>query len=419
MDHNRNPAGRNQYAACPPASDPVLAEALRTYHRELLSSNNKIARRLKADHGIEMHPNTVKKRRKELGLSSSGKTAKTLSMGTAEQLVARELEDDPHQRLGIRTVQHRIAFNSGVHVRRDSVSEIMHTHVPEGFEKRMPTTTKILRHPKHPIGIHERWSADGHDKLYSIGFPVWAVVDDATSKWLGAWIVPSNRLGVIIAYCFLDVVEKFQGLPLQFTTDCGSETTKVYGLVNALRENYHPEYQGLAPHVYLRSVHNITIERSWLRLRLDWGDTAVYFFNKGIEEGRYDDQDPDQHELCQWLWSKLLRQELQHVVDMRNSQRMRKDRTKFGPSGMSRNEAFSLPQDWGGRNCLLPIDVNIIRDLKQELGGDQLLDFTSAEFSARAQVAYDSLQITKLTFQNAWDVFNAMLPLVFGERQWP
>jgi hypothetical protein len=54
-------------------------------------------------------------------------------------------------------------------------------HDPDGFEKRDPTSKKILRFPKIPIGIHERWSCDGHDKLYKIGFPVWAIVDDATS----------------------------------------------------------------------------------------------------------------------------------------------------------------------------------------------------------------------------------------------
>ena len=36
------------------------------------------------------------------------------------------------------------------------------------------------------VGIHQRWSADGHDKLYKIlGFPIWAIVDDAISKMAG------------------------------------------------------------------------------------------------------------------------------------------------------------------------------------------------------------------------------------------
>jgi hypothetical protein len=122
---------------------------------------------------------------------------------------------------------------------RDFVSEVMHVHDPDGFDLREPTAKrlfrvptdpvhvhepddsdlrepaakKLCRGPKVPIGIkiHERWAGDGHDKLYKIGFPVWVVVDDATSKWLGAWVVPCNRLNDIIAYLFLCLVEKFGG----------------------------------------------------------------------------------------------------------------------------------------------------------------------------------------------------------------
>ncbi len=87
----------------------------------------------------------------------------------------------------------------------------MHVHDPEGFSQREPTSKKIRRFPKYPVGIHERWSADGHDKLYKIGFPIYGIVDDATGKSLGAWVLPSNRLGFLIAYCFLCVVEKYGG----------------------------------------------------------------------------------------------------------------------------------------------------------------------------------------------------------------
>lgn len=61
-------------------------------------------------------------------------------------------------------------------------------------------------------------------------------------------------------------------------------------------EIFHPEYDNaeLPAHVYLRSVHNISIERSWLRLRLSMGDNAVHFYNKGIDEGICNLQDPGQ-----------------------------------------------------------------------------------------------------------------------------
>ena len=48
---------------------------------------------------------------------------------------------------------------------------------------------------------------------------------------------------------------------------------------------------------------------------------------------------------------------------------MRKDNEKEGPSGMSQNEAFSLPENWGGRDCLLKVDVAVIRELKEAMGG--------------------------------------------------
>ncbi len=46
-------------------------------------------------------------------------------------------------------------------------------------------------------------------KLYKIGFQIYGIVDDATGRSLGAWVLPSNRLGFSIAYCFLCVVEKY------------------------------------------------------------------------------------------------------------------------------------------------------------------------------------------------------------------
>ena len=87
----------------------------------------------------------------------------------------------------------------------------MHLHDRDAFDGREPVAKRIHCVPKHPIGIHERWSGDGHDKLYKIGFPIWAMVDDATGKWLGAWVVPSNRMGEIVAYLFLCLIEKFEG----------------------------------------------------------------------------------------------------------------------------------------------------------------------------------------------------------------
>lgn len=136
---------------------------------------------------------------------------KTLDRTDAEQLVLNQMDTDPTRRQGVRTTRHKISMTTGQHLTRDFVAEVMHTHDPEGFVLRDPSGKKILRAQKFPIGIHERWSGDGHEKLNEIGFPIWAAVDDATGKWLGAWVLPSNRKGDIIAILFLCLVEKYGG----------------------------------------------------------------------------------------------------------------------------------------------------------------------------------------------------------------
>ena len=118
--------------------------------------------------------------------------------------------------------------------------------------------------------------------------------------------------------------------------------------------------------------------------------------------------------VCRWLWAKLMKQELQSWVAYANGVPMRKDKNKPGPSGMSRNEAYSLYESWGGRNCLLPItNMQLIRELKDAVGGAELLEFSSPELSTRAQDAFDSLGALTLGFENVWIVFRRILPLVF------
>lgn len=101
-------------------------------------------------------------------------------------------------------------------------------------------------------------------------------------------------------------------------------------------------------------------------------------------------------------------------MKFRNGIPLLKDKKKPGPSGMSQNHAFSLPAEWGGRDCILKIDdLSVIKEMKEQLGGHDLVSFSTPEFAAHAQTAYDSLEIIELTQENVWSIFTAMLPLVF------
>lgn len=100
-------------------------------------------------------------------------------------------------------------------------------------------------------------------------------------------------------------------------------------------------------------------------------------------------------------------------MDFINGAWMHKDNKKEGLSGMSQNEAFSLPESWGGHNCFLEVDKAIVRELKEAIGGEKILDFVSVEFLQHIQAAYDTLGIEDLNIGNIWHVFHTLYPLVF------
>ena len=60
-----------------------------------------------------------------------------------------------------------------------------------------------------------------------------------------------------------------------------------------------------AAHLFLRSVHNITIERGWLDLRREFSDNFPYFWSRGADV--FDDGNPiHQYVLSTDLNSNLL-----------------------------------------------------------------------------------------------------------------
>lgn len=131
----------------------------------------------------------------------------------------------------------------------------MHEERPEGFDSRAPGARLIKRSKKFPLGPDERWASDGHEKLKSIcGVGVYTIVDDATGRILAMSVLPNTRNQEMVALVFLDCVIERQGtlhsdlyfigfknsywmsgIPIQLSTDCGTETGLVHGLITELR----------------------------------------------------------------------------------------------------------------------------------------------------------------------------------------
>ncbi|KAE9390115.1 hypothetical protein BT96DRAFT_959865 [Gymnopus androsaceus JB14] len=396
---NNNWAGKNQYQDRPPIGDETVHKALLEYHRRNITNKQTISDLLKVEHGIILSASSVTRHKRHWNIKGSRVTTAIMEELDKRQLVFDEMAKDPNAKRGPKTVKENIALISGVHLTREYVEQTMCDQHPEGFTNREPTAKKIKRGVLVCLGPHHEWSGDGHDKLTAIGFPIWGVRDVWSGRWLGLWVVPNNRFKDTIGYLFLKLVYEYGGIPIQMTTDCGSELVMVYGFANALREAFADDIpiDQVAAHQFLQSIHNITIERGWLWLRLDWGDNVKIFWDAG--NMIYNSTNPIHYDLSQWLWSKLIQAELDALRDKFNNHRTRKDHIKLLPSGVSSNVAFSLYQKYGGSNGLLPVDKKIIKKLMEEIvcGKGQ-------------QVFNVILGAPQLTMSNVWDVFQAMLP---------
>ena len=58
----------------------------------------------------------------------------------------------------------------------------------------------------------------------------------------------------------------------------------------------------------------------------------------------------------------------------------------------------------------MPVDVTIVREAMEELGGEQLLDFVPSEYALHAQHVYDQLGSPEMKGIEMWKIFRMMLP---------
>jgi len=243
---------------------------------------------------------------------------------------------------------------------------------------------------------------------------VYSFRDKASGYWLSLRVVPNNRLNVVVTYLYLSLVEEKGGMPLQSTTDCGSETTGSYALANLLREFFKPDISSadVPAHRFLRSVHNIVIERGWLRLRSVWGDNVCLEYMQGVENDIYDESDGIHYVLARWLWSTILIHEIEEVRQKLNHAPTRKDAKKLLPSGkgITPIHIYSFPEDYNMKDQLIPVDREVIRELKSQLGGDSILDFVNPDFATLAVGVYEKLGSPPASSHNAWRIFSNMLP---------
>lgn len=121
-------------------------------------------------------------------------------------------------------------------------------------------------------------------------------------------------------------------------------------------------------HRYLKSIHNIVIEKGWWRLHTLWGDNVVAFFEQGIKQGVYNIDSPGHQyvhvhclflleiiyyysDLCLWLWLEFITKELHDLQEKMNISKVQYDAEKLLPSGKAPSYIYALPEKVN-HNCI-------------------------------------------------------------------
>ncbi|KAJ7172053.1 hypothetical protein C8R46DRAFT_1073669 [Mycena filopes] len=407
----RNPSGKNQHAPTPKLEE--VAHLIQQYHRENLKFKYKdYIEALRNDHGITISRTKLSGYMKQLKLYTTSR-GNRMPAGEKTQLVLDELANDPCQTRGPRVVKEAMDLE-GHKIGRDDISRVMHDFHPEGFEARHPLAKKktINRQPLTAVGPDDEWSMDGHDKLNKAGFGIYGIRDKYGGTWLHYRVVPSNRYAAVVGVIFLECARKQGGIPVQTTTDRGSETRDAFAFQTALREVFAPGLlHRLVPSWrFLPSPRNITIESGWRPLFYTWGVNILEFFNAGLFDGFFEAGNDLHEHTSNWIWFPLVQRELDKFCHQQNNHRVRFQADKLLPSGGTPHEFYTKPEKYGGEQCLIPVDGDVIQELLDGCEeGYARMRYVEEEFDVIAEEAYTAMGRPAITLHNAWAVFRVLI----------
>ncbi|THH19591.1 hypothetical protein EW146_g1615 [Bondarzewia mesenterica] len=422
-----NPTGKNGHGSKAYPPDDIFRDTLLRYVQQGLSRDEKIAA-LRKDLGLSIgndyyRRTTLNQHEKRLDIPS---VRKPPPLEVATQLVLDEVEKG-----GLKGIEHNgPSFikgklkDNGVPIPRDLVRQIMLAHYPEGFAARFPgrKLSGISRQPLSSIGPFREISGDGHEKLGQfalqmgdISLPIYGFKDKWPSYVLLLKVIPNCRAAGALAHLFIDLIEMYGGISIQITTDKGSETGIMYAIQVAIRDFCAPDLDPAVhpEHVFMKSVHNTVIEAFWKTLKEKLGLNLKEKILQGKVEHIFNPNLPWHRDLFYWIFPPLVQEQLDDFRNWWNQHRIRSQKDKSMPSGHVPAHAFSVPEQYGGVDCIIPVSPAIIEELRQMVTDDvgpreEHLGWVTKEFSVLASRVYHEVGSPKLTLETSWDVFQRM-----------
>ncbi|KAG7530696.1 hypothetical protein FFLO_04866 [Filobasidium floriforme] len=423
--YNRNSEGRNQW------NTQVNVETLEPILRHLVDGENIVHRptllkRLLQEYGIQISRSTLNKYLKQFNLGGPKRAG--FSIEQVEGVIVMHIRQHDPQNTDSPARIAAALGSRGIHIARDMVRAVMKTHFPEGFDQRSRSATNKTSHNAviQSYGPNDQLSIDGHDKLSSIGFPIYGMRDKFSRKWITLVAVPNNRTNVITSYLYLKTIRDMGGIPLQVTSDHGNEVMDIFGYQSALRETAVAPLADLIakldigvapePHRFLSSTRNITVERGWKPLVTKFNRKILVSTTNAIASGDYIVDNRSHRVIYLFLMAPLVLEELEMYKKAANCQVIRRQKGISLPSGMSANTAYTSE----GQDCLLRLSPDSLDQVDRwivdiEAAYPRLLCFLTWDEKSWVMLLWNHVcsvtgeqALPKVSLLNIWSTFRLM-----------
>ncbi|KAJ7185212.1 hypothetical protein C8R46DRAFT_881931, partial [Mycena filopes] len=320
-------------------------------------------------------------------------------------------QEDPLARWGGRKIKEKLAMQS-IHVPREFIDNIRGAIDRDASNMRKPGAKKVHTRGLWSAGPNEEWCVDGHEKiLQCMSISVWGIVDKYSRNELNLWALPDSRTADIPPVLYLMTVREKGGMPLQTTSDKGSETGILAAAQTALRSIYLPELEldTVPAHMSVKSVYNITRERGWRPIWEKELANVKYAYETGKIAAGFHPQDPIHEGVALWLWAKITQLRLNAIKRENSRHHVRFQRNKLLPTGGRHGDFYSKPEKWGGKDQLIPVDLAVIDRLIEKYTPPRLFQFGTDEMVSLCEGLYEEVGSPEVSAVNGWAVFTAMI----------
>ena len=169
-------------------------------------------------------------------------------------------------------------LSAGLRVNRDTVMEALRLIDPDGVDLRK--RHRLIRRRYYSRGPNQTWHVDGWDKLVPYGIGVSACIDGYSREIVWAVAEKSNKNPKIIAYYYMDAVDRLGACPAKMRVDKGTENKNIITLQEFLTDDNSSVIVG-------SSKTNQRIECWWGQYRKGNSEYFISLFQNMMAEGDF------------------------------------------------------------------------------------------------------------------------------------